>query len=247
MKRGQILGILALLLVCAITVIPVIAENITTSVPSTRDAATDYYNYAAQLTASGNYTDAIALYDKALGSNTTEIQESDALLYIYQGKSYAQIQLGNYTSAIDTLNTGLAVYPTDENLWNNKGYAQFRNGDYKDAVTSYNNALANDANFTTALVNKGDALEKMGNYQDAVTAYTAALAGNPGSNETQAKLANAQNEAAAAQQTNLIIIGVIVIIAIGGVAYYVLKKRPANATNKDKQPDKTGSKKNRKK
>jgi len=247
MKRGQILGILALLLMCAIAVIPANAANVTTSYPQAPDAATIYYNTAVQLTASGNYTEAIALYDMALGSNTTEIQESDALLYTYQGKSYAQIQLENYSGAINTVNAGLTLYPTDEQLWNNKGYAQFKTGDYKDAVTSYNNALANDANYTTALVNKGDALEKLGNYQDAVTAYKAALATNPGSNETQTRLAVAEKEAAA-QQTTFIVIGIIVIIAVvAGAGYYFLKMRPATIKNKDEQPAKAGSKKNKKK
>jgi len=247
MKRGQILGILALLLVGIITAIPAMAANVTTSYPQAPDAATNYYNSAVQLTATGNYTEAIALYDMALGSNTTEIQESDALLYTYQGKSYAQIQLGNYSGAIDTLNTGLALYPTDEQLWNNKGYAQFRTGDYKDAVTSYDNALANDSNYTTALVNKGDALEKLGNYQDAITAYKAALESNPGSNETQARLAGAEKEAAA-QQATLAIIGVIIIIAVvAGAGYYFLKVRPATIKNKEAQPAKGGSRKNKKK
>jgi len=250
MKRGQVLGILAFLLVCAIAVIPAMAANATASYPQTPDPATDYYNNAVQLTSSGDYANAITLYDLALSSNTTEIQESDALLYTYQGKSYAQIQLGNYSGAINTVNTGLALYPTDEQLWNNKGYAQFKAGDYADAVTSYNNALANDANYTTALVNKGDAFEKLGNYQGAVTAYKAALATNPNSNDTQTKLAGAEKEAEAtsAQQTTFIVIGIVVIVVVAaGAGYYFLKIRPAGTKSKEEPPTKAGSKKNKKK
>ena len=69
MKRGQILGILALLLVCAVTVIPAMAANVT--VTTTHDVATDYYNYGGLALEAGNYTDAVAYYDQALGSNTT--------------------------------------------------------------------------------------------------------------------------------------------------------------------------------
>ena len=58
------------------------------------------------------------------------------------------MQMGNYTGAIATLNTGLVVYPNDENFLNNKGYAQYNLGNYADAVTSYDQALASDANFT---------------------------------------------------------------------------------------------------
>ena len=43
MKRGQILGILSLFLLCAIAIFPAVAENVT--VTSTHDIATDYYNY----------------------------------------------------------------------------------------------------------------------------------------------------------------------------------------------------------
>ncbi|WP_157677694.1 tetratricopeptide repeat protein [Methanoregula boonei] len=260
MKRGQILGILALLLICAIAVIPAMGANVTTSYPQAPDAATNYYNSAVQLTTSGDnaaasgdnatasksYLEAIALYDMALNSNTTEIQESDGLLYTYQGKSYAQIQLGNYTGAIDTLNAGLALYPTDEHLWNNKGYAQFKTGDYKDAVTSYNNALANDSNNTLTLVNKGDALVKLGNYQDAVTSYKAALANNPDSNETATKLAAAEKFTSAELPVSLIALVIVVIIAGAGVAYYILKKRPVQQKANEVPVKKAGSKKNKK-
>ena len=85
MKRGQILGILALLLVCAITVIPAMAANVSVTTPTAHDAATDYYNYAEYALAAGNYTNAIALYDQALGSNTTMIKLSECALFYLSG------------------------------------------------------------------------------------------------------------------------------------------------------------------
>ena len=242
MINRNALSILAVILMCAMAISPVLAANAT----QPQDPATGYYNLGEYALAAGNYSDAIAYYDLALGSNTTMIQESGGLLYTYHDKSYAQIHMGNYSDAIDTLNAGLAVYPTDENLWNNKGYAQFMMGDYKAALTSYNNALANDANFTTALINKGDALEKLGNYQDAVTAYTAALVNNPGSIETQTKLTAAQKGAAAQQTTLLIIGGIVIIVVAAGAAYYFLKVRPAATKNKDEKTAKAEPKKNKK-
>jgi len=239
MKRGQILGILALLLVCAVTIIPAMAANETT----TPDAATSYYNNAVRLTASGDYLRAIALYDQALGSNTTMIRVSDALLYTYQGKAYAQIQLGNYTDAITTINAGLVEYPNDEMLWNNKGYAQYSLGKYADAVTSYNRALASDGNYTGAMINKGDALVKMGNYQDAITAYKSALETDPGNNATATKLADAEKATASALPVTLIVIVVVIVVA-AGFAYSVTRKKPDSSKKASSQPDKkTGSKK----
>ncbi len=244
MKRGQILGILALLLLCAVTVIPAMAGNMT--VTTTHDIATDYYNYGELALAAGNYSDAVAFYDQALGSNTTMIKLDGVLLSTFQDKSYAQIQQGNYTGAIATLDTGLAVYPGDENLLNNKGYAQYNLGNYADAVNSYDQALASDANFTTALINKGDALQKLGNYQDAVTAYKAALASDPGNTAATTKLAVAEKAAASAPPVTLIVLAVVVVIISAGVAYLVTRKAHTGGKAQE-EPDKhAGTKKNKK-
>ncbi|MFA5236566.1 MAG: tetratricopeptide repeat protein [Methanoregula sp.] len=242
MKHGQILGIFALLLVCAVTVIPAMAAGGNT----TRDAATDYYNTAVQLTANGDYTGAIALYDQALGSNTTLIRINDALLYTYQGKAYAQIQQGNYSDAITTLNDGLEEYPSDQILWNNKGFAQYNLGKYADAVTSYDQALASDGNYTGAMINKGDALVKLGKYEDAITTYNAALANDPGNNETATRLSDAKKAAASTPSVNPIILVIVGIVAAAGVAYYVTRKTPAGKKDADK-PDKNASTKKNKK
>ncbi|MGA2104630.1 tetratricopeptide repeat protein [Methanoregula sp.] len=235
MTRGQILGILSLLLLCAIAVFPAVAEN--TTVTTTHDIATDYYNYGELALSVGNFTGAIANFDQALGSNTTMVQLDGVLLYIYHDKSYAQIQQDNYTGAIATLNDGLNLYPTDENLWNNKGYAQYMLGNYADAVNSYNQALASDSNFTTALINKGDALDKQGNYQDAVTAYKAALVTYPNSTVLPAKIADAEKSASTALPITLIAIVIVVIIAGVGIAYYLIKMKPASK-NAVETPDK---------
>jgi len=244
MKRGQILGILALLLVCAIMIIPAMAAN---TVPTTHDAATDYYNAAESALGEGDYAAAIALYDKALGSNTTSMRVmTDALLYTYRDKAYAQMQLGNYTEALVTLDTGLAEYPNDKMLWNNKGYAQYSLGKYADSVVSYDRAIASDGNYTKALNNKGDALIKLGNYQDAITAYKAALASDPGNNVTTTKLADAEKAAASALPVTLIALVVVVIVAAAGVAYYATRKTHSDEKTPNTPDKKSGSKKNKK-
>jgi len=242
MKRGQILGILALLLVCAVTVLPAMAANETV----TTDAALGYYNAATQVMAKGDYAQAISLYDRALGSNTTTIKQNDALLYTYQGKSYAQIQLGNYSEAIATLDTGLAQYPTDEMLWNNKGYAQYNLGKYADAVTSYDQALATEGNNTNTLINKGNALVMLGNYQDAITSYKAALASDPGNSVATEKLADAEKAVASTPSVSLMVLVAVVIIAAIGVVYYVTRKTPPEGKAANTPDKKTDTKKNEK-
>ena len=129
---------------------------------------------------SNEYERAISLFDQALASDTTMIRQSDALLYTYQGKSYALIQLNRYEDAVQTLDEGLKIYPKDFMLWNNKGYALYNLGKYADALKSYDMALSIDQNYTPSLINKGDTLYKMGRFTDAVDAYSKANVTDPG-------------------------------------------------------------------
>src|SRR5512136_850588 len=109
MKIIQCIHILAILLVVLGFVLPVMAaEN------ETQDAATAAYNRGELLLQSKEYARAIAAFDQALASNTTMIRWSDALLYTYQNKGYALIQLNNYTAAVQTLDQGLSIYENDE-------------------------------------------------------------------------------------------------------------------------------------
>ncbi|MFA5331296.1 MAG: tetratricopeptide repeat protein [Methanoregula sp.] len=202
------------------------------------DNATIYYNAAEMALGNGNYTTAIGLYDLALAENTTQIRLNDALLYTYRDKAYAQIQLGNYSEAIVTLDTGIQEYPNDEMIWNNKGYAQYKLGQYRDAVTSYDKALSINGNYTTALINKGNAHLILGNTNDAIASYKAALASDPGNSVATTKLAQAEKQAAAEQSQILMILAVLVIVAIIAVAWYVTRKNAGKKDTDDgKKPD----------
>ena len=227
MKIGKIVYILAILILIAGFVLPVAAEENTT-----KDAATEYYNKGVFVLGSHEYQRAIDLFDKALASDTTMIRQSDALLYTYQGKSYALIQLNNYSDAIQTVDQGLAIYPRDFMLWNNKGFAFFKLENYPDAIKSYDIALSFDQNYTLALINKGDTLYQMGRFQDAVEAYTKALETEPGNQVATTGLSSAQQAAESAipevapiPDLTLIIVGILLMLCIGGGGYYILHSR----------------------
>ena len=205
----------------------------------TQDPALKFYNLGVRVLSENDYANAILLFDQALASNTTQIKWTDALLYTYQGKAYALIQLGKFDDAIQTADQGLAVYPKDTMLWNNKGYAQFKQGNYAGAVDSYNKALSFDKNFTPSLINKGDALYQMGRFQDAIDAYNTVLADNPNNPAATAGLALAQPKAAtAAMQTTIIVLVVIVIIAAAGAIWYVKFRKPVEQKNPEKSKKK---------
>ncbi|MFA5221018.1 MAG: tetratricopeptide repeat protein [Methanoregula sp.] len=230
MKLRQILFILAILSFISCIAIPVMADD-TTPV----DEATQLYNNGVRTLATNNYEGAIALFDQALASNITMIRISDALLYTYQGKAYALIQLGRYNDAIQTLDLGIAEYPKDAMLWNNKGYAYFKLGKYSDAVTAYDNAIAIDPAYTGALINKGDALFAAGQYADAVTAYNKSLENDPGNVNTTEKLTAAQKAAASVISPVTILIIIIVIACAGIAGYYLLRKKPVKEEPKKKK------------
>ena len=193
MKIRQCIHILAVLLLITGFILPVMAaEN------ETADAATAFYNSGVLLLEEKEYARAIAAFDQALASNTTMIRWSDALLYTYQNKAYALIQLNNYTAAIQTIDQGLAVYENDEKLWYNKGFALFKLGNYQDAITAYDKVLQINNQSVPALNNKGDTYFQMGRYQDAVDSYIRANEKDPGNSYASAGLEKAQRALAAA-------------------------------------------------
>ena len=228
MKFGQITGILAIIVFFCL-VYPVAAANATTT-----DNATNFYNQGVLLLSSGDYGRAISFFDQALASNTSMIKITSGLLYTYQGKSYAQIQMGMYNDSIQTLDQGLALFPNDSMLWNNKGYALFMLGKNQDALTAYDRAISLDQNNTNALINKGNVLYEMGRFQEAVDSFTAANQTDPGNSAAIAGLAKAQPAAAGSMQTKMIVLIIVLVVAAAGVVWYVKYHRPVE----QKQPEK---------
>jgi tetratricopeptide (TPR) repeat protein len=228
MKSGQIVTILAFLLLIGCLVQPVASVANGTAGTEPKDNATSYYNNGDLLVVRGEYENAIIMFDLALASNTSMIDKTGGLLYLYRDKAYAQIQLARYNDALTTLAAGLARYPRDPLLWNNQGYAFFRTGKPQEALTSYDSAISFDQNYTTALINKGDTLSSIGRYTEAVAAYTRAGETDPGNQAAAEGITKAQAAAVAADQSStrtMSIILIIVLIAAAGVAVWYFRFR----------------------
>ena len=232
MKIRYIVYILSILLLIGGFVAPVAAEE-----NQTPDAGTTLYNSGIKLLNSNEYERAIALFDQALASDTTMIRQSDALLYTYQGKSYALIQLNKYEDAVMTLDEGLKIYPKDFMLWNNKGYALYNLGKYPDALKSYDTALSIDQNYTPSLVNKGDTLYKMGRFTDAVDAFSKANVTDPGNSKAMEGLEKAQEAAKSEIPLTPIAMIIIVVIVAGGVIYFLKFRKPAEEKPTEKKTE----------
>jgi tetratricopeptide (TPR) repeat protein len=230
MKIRYIVYILSILLLIGVFVSPVAATD-----NQTPDAGTAFYNAGIKVLNSNEFDRAIALFDQALASDTTMIRQSDALLYTYQGKSYALIQLNRYEDAVKTLDEGLKIYPKDFMLWNNKGYALYNLGKYADALKSYDMALSIDQNYTQSLVNKGDTLYKMGRFTDAVDAYSKANVTDPGNTKAMEGLEKAQEAAKSEIPLTSIAIILILVIVAGGIIYYLKFRKPAEEKPTEKK------------
>lgn len=242
MECRKFLTILAVFLAAVLIVQPVLSENVTaTSDNLENDVATGYFNNAEQLVVKGDYENAVKLFDQALASNTTMLEKTDALLYLYRDKAYAQIQLEKYSDAAMTLDAGLAIYPSDAMLWNNKGQALEKLGKTQDALIAYDKAVSFNPTYTLAHVNRGLILNEMGRYPEAVAAFSQANETDPFNEDILAGLEAAKTGEAEARQTMTLIIVFVLVLAIGIVVWYVRFRKPA-----DPVPEET-KKKSRKK
>jgi tetratricopeptide (TPR) repeat protein len=230
MKIGRFVLILAILVLIGVFVQPVMAaENETT------DAGTDFYNIGVNLLETKEYERAIVAFDQALASDITMLRQSDGLLYTYQNKAYALIQLNNYTAAIQTIDQGLAIYENDEKLWYNKGYALFRLGKYEDALNAYDRVLQINNASLPALNNKGDTLFQMGRYDEAVDSYTRANTIEPNDTYSIQGREKARNASAAGMQTTIVILIIILAGAAAGIIYYLKFRQPVETKRADRK------------
>jgi tetratricopeptide (TPR) repeat protein len=199
------------------------------------DAATRFYNNGVTLLDKGDYENAIKLFDQALASNTTLIRKTDAYLYTFQNKAYAQIQLGNYTDAIATVDAGLAFFPSDAMLWNNKGTALSSLGKTEDALTAFDKSISFDSNYTTAYINRGGTLIQMGRYTEAAAAYTKANETDPFNIAAADGLAVAKQREAQSFPTMTILIVIVIIAAAGVAIWYIRFRKPAEPAPEKKK------------
>ena len=146
------------------------------------DEAVALYNQADRMINAGDYGTALPLLDRALELNTSQFVSTGARLYALLDKSKAQIELGDNSGALDTIDLALAIEENDK-LWNNKGYVLFLLGRYDESLSAYNRAIRITPQYTVALINKGNSLMKLGRYQDAIDAYTLAFESDASAND----------------------------------------------------------------
>lgn len=201
-----------------------------------KDPGTRFYNYGIQSVEIGDFPAAVGFFNKALGENTTMLMKTDALLYLYQGKTFAEIQVRNYTGAVATADAGLIIYSRDPMLWNNRGWALENLGRNQEALASYDKAVFYCATYTNALINQGNLLTEMGKFQDAAAAFSRANETDPFNIAAADGIEAARNAEAGSSRTMSILAIVVLVAAIALVVWYVKFRKPS-------EPEREGKKK----
>jgi tetratricopeptide (TPR) repeat protein len=243
MKLRNLIGILSVTCLLALFAVPAVAaETVSSVTPAGLDNATQYYNAGIKSLSTDDYKSAIDAFNLALAENTTMMAKSDTLMYLYEAKAYAQIQLNQYSDALQTTGQGIVLYSKDSKLWNNQGFALYNLGRYQDAVTAYNQAIVLDGNYTSALVNKAGALYKLGDYQGSAASYRKALISDPNNTAATEGLRHAE-AAATTPSPVLVALIAIVIVAAAGAVWYVKFRKPGEQKPGEKKGKEKGKKK----
>lgn len=216
-RSGIIVGIFLLLL---FIVPPVTAA----------DLADQYYSDGVNLSKLGQYSEAVAAYDKAVFMRPTN---ADA----WNNRGVALENLGQYSEAVSSYDKAVTLQPGYADAWYNRGVALRKLGRYADAVASYNKALAASPGYVDAWLNRGVALDYLGRYDDAIASYDKALALQP---DYTTALENRKIALSKQSRFDPATIGVLIffLIIIAGIVLWYTKPWPRSEQKPgEKRPD----------
>ena len=218
-RSGIIVGIFLLLLL----IVPLVTAA---------DLAEQYYGEGVNLSNLGQYSDAVAAYDKAVFIRPSN---ADA----WNNRGVALDKLGLYSEAVSSYDKAVTLKPGFADAWYNRGIAYRKLGRYADAVTSYDKALAANPGYIEAWLNRGVALDYLGRYEDAIASYDKALALQP---DYATALENREMALAKQSRIDPATIGVIIffVIIIAGIILWYTKPRPLSEQKmglEEKKPD----------
>jgi tetratricopeptide (TPR) repeat protein len=194
------------------------------------DLADQYFNEGLNLSKLGQYSDAVAAYDKAVFIRPNN---ADA----WNNRGVALDNLGQYSEAISSYDKAIALKPGYADAWYNRGVALRKLGRYAEAVTSYDQVLAIRPDYIEAWLNRGVALDYLGQYEDAIASYDQALVLQP---EYAPALENREIALIKQSRFNPATIGVLIffVIIITGIVLWFTKTRPRSEQKPDqKKPD----------
>jgi tetratricopeptide (TPR) repeat protein len=177
-----------------------------TAIPSAEAAGVispeDYCRRGNALFLSGEYSEAVDAYDRALalnpdyyqawsnrGSALFNLEQYEASVASYDraidlkddypeawnNRGSSLIKLGDYHAAVFSFEKATSLKPDDLDAWNNRGFALMQLGRYKDALAAYSQAVKLDPNSAQAWHDRGRATLKLKRYEQALQCFDKAI------------------------------------------------------------------------
>jgi tetratricopeptide (TPR) repeat protein len=131
-----------------------------------------YSNLGNVYNDSGNHSEAISCYDKAI-----ELDPKDAVAYYNRGRVYAQ--LGQNKKLIDDCTKAIEINPKFASAYYNRGITYTELGQYVKAVSDHSKAIELDPNEVKAYVGRGTAYGRSGKFTEALSNFNKAIELNP--------------------------------------------------------------------
>jgi len=132
-------------------------------------SATEWFERGSELVLSGNHTEAVKAFSKAI-----ELNPQDAETYYKRGNAYRK--LGNYRQVVKDYSKAIALYPQYPAAYISRGDAYANLGNYRQVVKDCSKAIELDPQYSFAYISRGDAYYNLGNYRQAIKDYSKAIA-----------------------------------------------------------------------
>jgi tetratricopeptide (TPR) repeat protein len=124
-------------------------------------SAAEWFERGYGLSTSGNHTEAVKAYSKAIALNPQL-----AAAYYNRGAVYRK--LGNYQQAIKDYNKAIELNPLDAAAYNRRGNAYAEIGNSQQAIKDYNKAIELNPQDAAAYYNRGIVYGKLGDTNQAI-------------------------------------------------------------------------------
>ncbi len=200
----------------------ILAFFIITPVHGYSAAAASWYSSGLALTDSGNYSEAMQAFEKAIALEPDYFEA-------WNGKADALNRAKNYQDALIASNQTLLINPEFVKGWINHGYILYNLGRYEDELNAYDRAIEIDPTSTDAWFNQGYALAAMGRYDEALRSFDRVTGLDPlyPNLQENRRIAEMNRDAVTpflVKYAPWIVISLIIIFGIGGWIYAKGKK-----------------------
>eukprot|EP00471_Norrisiella_sphaerica_P002062 CAMPEP_0184483604 /NCGR_PEP_ID=MMETSP0113_2-20130426/5293_1 /TAXON_ID=91329 /ORGANISM="Norrisiella sphaerica, Strain BC52" /LENGTH=269 /DNA_ID=CAMNT_0026864137 /DNA_START=181 /DNA_END=990 /DNA_ORIENTATION=- len=143
----------------------------------------DLMHQAEDMLETGQYEDAISLYDKA-------IKKEKSLLTLVTGKAQAEIKAGKLEAAIKTYSRAMEMSPNNATVLFNRGVVYQKMGNLKEAIKDYSRSAEILPGNQKVHFNCSLALKKLGHFEEALDEIDIALEIDPQSTDALFNKAN---------------------------------------------------------